>query len=455
MTERFSEQAVRDREREIEERHQERVEETIEQGFYGVAENNPPKVCRAIVELLGLLDGWPRSHKLISAMEGTEYEFGSEMELMDFRDACMSVFGEYYSGIEKDDGAYKIEHVSGYIERLADRDVPVGGLIWEEILADMVLHGSGGISRKQERTLEKVHRLERLTDTTLTSALVKPDELIVQILRDLERVAVARELVPEDTNDVFALGENFEESPLHELYQKRREQDRDMKMIITARNSETGTGKTSLAVSLAEKWDVHGWTADKATLSASQYMDMFDEQREGSVLLLDEGEQAADNRRSMSSDNVDLSHVWATMRYRQVFTITTLPSVSMLDKRLKELADIRVNVTRRGHARVYRIKIDDFDSSVYEEHICDIEWDAIDDDPEYQRVEEMKAERMEGQETEDDDDDDDTVNVSKVRREARDELIRELVDGGMQQTAVADRLDMSQSMVSRIVNEGD
>ena len=50
--------------------------------------------------------------------------------------------------------------------------------------------------------------------------------------------------------------------PLNQMRQRRLEKNRDLKVIITSRNSTTGTGKTTLAVWLALNWD-DNWTADE------------------------------------------------------------------------------------------------------------------------------------------------------------------------------------------------
>jgi len=128
---------------------------------------------------------------------------------------------------------------------------------------------------------------------------------------------------------------------LNRLIENRKQDNRTLLGSIVARDAATGTGKTTLAVQLAKTLDDNGWTADMATLDPDTYAEKYtsEETPKQSCLILDEAEQAADNRRSSSHGNVKLSHLWATMRYREIYSLTTLPSASMLDKRLKELAD--------------------------------------------------------------------------------------------------------------------
>jgi len=94
--------------------------------------------------------------------------------------------------------------------------------------------------------------------------------------------------------------------PLHQYRQTRLKKNRDLKVIITSRNSTTGTGKTTLAVWLALNWD-SDWSAEaKGTLSVKEYLNTYKELSPGSVLVMDEAEQL-DARRSMSQQNVDFA----------------------------------------------------------------------------------------------------------------------------------------------------
>jgi len=138
---------------------------------------------------------------------------------------------------------------------------------------------------------------------------------------------------------------------------------RDMNIVITAA-SETGVGKTTLAVALALVLDQHGWSADKATVAQpGQYDHKYDQVPPGSVLILDEAEKAADARRGMSKESVDISQTFATKRYRQVFSVLTAPSKSWIDKRLgSDAADYWMQAQEtdlgrvKGEAKVYRLR---------------------------------------------------------------------------------------------------
>src|SRR6056297_3985841 len=168
------------------------------------------------------------------------------------------------------------------------------------------------------------------------------------------------------------------EAPINKFRRGRQAQGRDTKILITSRNSTTGTGKTTLAVWLALCWDHYGFDESKATLEPSEYIDRYLETRPGEVLIMDEAEQL-DARRSMSSQNVDFADRWQQLRYRQVDSILTLPTSSALDKRLEELADIWINVTSRGYAQVHKTTVNDRTKEINQIPLQTITWPDISD----------------------------------------------------------------------------
>jgi len=237
-----------------------------------------------------------------------------------------------------------------------------------------------------------------------------------------------------------------ERMPLNQMRQRRLEKNRDLKVIITSRNSTTGTGKTTLAVWLALNWD-DNWSADeKGTLSVSEYLETYPELEPGSVLLMDEAEQL-DARRSMSQDNVDFAEKWMMMRVRNVTSILTLPTASALDKRLKELADVRINVTRRGRARVYKITIDDHNTSdVREWRWHDLEWPDLSDHPEMQALDKQKQEKIDGELEAGKEED--TLSPKEAKRQQKIETAQRMRDNGKTMAEIADDVGMSEGWVS-------
>jgi len=238
-----------------------------------------------------------------------------------------------------------------------------------------------------------------------------------------------------------------ERMPLHQFRERRLQKNRDLKVIITSRNSTTGTGKTTLAVWLALNWDPE-WTAEeKGALSVKQYLDTYPELEPGSCLVMDEAEQL-DARRSMSQQNVDFAEKWMMMRVRNVTSILTLPTASALDKRLKELADVRINVHRRGKARVYKITVDDHNTSeVREWRWHDIEWPDMSEHPEMQALDKMKEQKIEG-ELEEATEEEDSLSPKEIKRQQKIKTAQRMRDNGNTIADIADNVDMSEGWVS-------
>lgn len=151
---------------------------------------------------------------------------------------------------------------------------------------------------------------------------------------------------------------------------QRLNSDNDIKIIIQGKNSQTGIGKTTLATEMARAIDQNGWSAEeKAYIDVGNYLSDFLDMEPQSVMLLDEIGAGADSRRSMSTDNVELSQGWQMLRARNIATIATLPSTNMLDKRMLELADYWILVKERGKAKPYKIKVNDFNGTVARDQI--------------------------------------------------------------------------------------
>lgn len=174
--------------------------------------------------------------------------------------------------------------------------------------------------------------------------------------------------------------------------------DLDAKIIITSTNSKPGLGKTTLAILMARAWDPHGWSAEeKAFMSVGPYREAYLNEPSRSVLVFDEMEGAADKRRAMSHGNVDLSQTWAQLRYKNKVSICTLPTTSMLDSRFLEMSDWWVNVTDRGVAQPYRIRVNDYNGKVRRQRVDGQETlffdDLPDDDSDYEYLASLKDER--------------------------------------------------------------
>lgn len=189
------------------------------------------------------------------------------------------------------------------------------------------------------------------------------------------------------------------EDPLFQLALKRMKENRDLKIVWTARNAQTGVAKTTgsgfCALSMNPAFTGNLWSADThATLDVNEYFRLYRELPPGSVLVLDEAEEL-DARRAMKQENVDFTHDWMMLRKRQIISILTLPSPSALDPRVEELADVWINSTRRGEAVVHSMRILDYgsrDRQTPRSH--KMYFPDVSMHPELQRLDEMKDEKI-------------------------------------------------------------
>ena len=240
------------------------------------------------------------------------------------------------------------------------------------------------------------------------------------------------------------------ESPIHGLFLKRMESGRDLKVIITARDAQTGVGKSTLAFALAASWHPiytgEDWIADEyATYDVGDYLSRYRDVDPGTVLLMEEAEQL-DSRRAMASENVDFSHYWMAMRVRQVVSILTLPSTSALDKRLWELADCWVNVECRGRASVYRIGINSFNGEMFTEYKHDLEWPDVSSHPEMQKLDRQKEEKIERGLSDINTDEPETRDADEAEREEKVRVAQSLRDSDA---------DLSGEEIGEIVDRSD
>jgi hypothetical protein len=261
------------------------------------------------------------------------------------------------------------------------------------------------------------------------------------------------------------------ESQFFREFLVRLKAGRDMHTYITA-EAETGVGKSMLALIICMLCDVHGFeVGKKATLSPREYSARYDHVPPGSWLLGDEWERAMDTRRAMAKDNVELSHDFASKRYRQVFSVLTLPSRTWLDKRVRDdAADYWIQALStpdgepKGEARVYRLKTNEHYETNYTTKTEIIEWPNIEKHSEYKRLNRLKKEELEGHDTEKWVHRDDVKKLkrnywNKATKEARFHIIRSLYEFGMTQSDISDVFDnadeldgISQGHISTLVN---
>jgi hypothetical protein len=243
------------------------------------------------------------------------------------------------------------------------------------------------------------------------------------------------------------------DQPLAKFRRKRKAQGRDVKVIITSRNSTTGTGKSTLAVWLALNWDNNGFDISKATLNPQSYIDRYLECLPGECLIMDEAEQL-DARRSMAQQNLDFAERWMELRYKMVDSILTMPTSSALDKRLEELADVWINVVSPGVADVYNTTVNDKTKEINQIPMQTLTWPDISDHHIKQDLDELKEEKVE--EKNEIQKEAEGRDPQQIKKDTRNDLIRSVYDEcDITQSDLSSAVDVNQSMVSQILNKSD
>jgi len=263
----------------------------------------------------------------------------------------------------------------------------------------------------------------------------------------------------------LAADESIRQRKFFAEYLNRLVTGRDMHVIVTA-GSETGVGKTTLAASLAIIMDQQGWTAEKAAVAnAAEYSQKYDQVEPGSVLILDEAEKAADARRGMSKESVEVSQAFATKRYQQVFGMLTAPSKGWVDNRLgSDSADYWIQALQtdmgriKGEAKVYRLKNNEHYEQEYTERTEHIHWPNLDWHEEFRRLDKRKREILESDEGTPYIHRDELADIKKsVRKEAvrtlEEEIIERMDDAGFAQKEIGQALDYNQATISRRLND--
>ncbi len=252
---------------------------------------------------------------------------------------------------------------------------------------------------------------------------------------------------------------------LGQIAKRKLRNDNDIKIIIQGANSQTGIGKTTLAIQLCRFID-DTWNAEqKSFIDIQDYLEFCISCEKGSAVLIDEIEAGADSRRAMSSDNVDLSHGWATLRARNLAHVATLPSISMLDKRMLELADFWILVKRRGIAQPFQVNVNNFNPSKLpqrkpfpgDEHIKFRDIPSNDQDKRY--LDEIKDEMIKSDGTSKIPKAEHEREIKRAKRQARKEKrneaikeIYEITDLSTTELSELDFVGVSQGQVSNIIN---
>jgi len=197
------------------------------------------------------------------------------------------------------------------------------------------------------------------------------------------------------TRDLFG---SFDGAFFREIA-KRKYEGRDAKCIVTAKDGQTGVGKSNFCDFAAYVCDTSpaGFDESKTTIDPFEFLDMYSHLPKGSATIMEEGEQF-DARRAQSNKNVDAAEKWQMARVRQIIAFVNLPSPEEIDSRFERLADYWINVERRGLARVYKKRIHPTKRKLYYETLQTIEWPNMDKSDTFRHMDRLKGERLDDEE---------------------------------------------------------
>lgn len=277
---------------------------------------------------------------------------------------------------------------------------------------------------------------------------------------------------PVDTTPV----KSFHRSELYQLWKDRVVNDDNDLIVAIAASSRTpisGTGKTTLACTLAEEFDASkdGFDAEaKASLDSARVAEeLYPNLPQRSCIVFDEaqgtlGSDGVDSRRAMANAVVKMSRSAAQYRKRQHTLLIVAQSTDWLDSRMMDLIDRLVLIQEKNPTDEYARAVtfdhyrEDLPSNTsakeYTPAIEDLYWEPLPmDNPNYAVLDELK-EQANGQESEDENGDGKAELTDKQRKELARTLYQ---DYNLNQRQVGDHpmIDRSQQWVSKVVNGHD
>lgn len=264
------------------------------------------------------------------------------------------------------------------------------------------------------------------------------------------------------------LAEYPEDCPLGKLYRKRVAQNRDLTVIVSDWNLERGSGKTTLALRLAQAADRtdEGVTREKASLNAEELTDAYTSKPKGSALVFDEAEAGISNRRAMSGVNEAMRTIVGMGRVEQKYLFLTTPGVHQIDSDIRAMADIWVLVREVGRAQMYRVRFNPFEGQALTDDWGILRWDDERPGPledTYQQLTKDKRAALRGEGEDgagyvDAAEAEETAEeaAKEAERQKRDELLRQIYsqNGDMTQQELADSVGLSRSRIGDILSDG-
>jgi len=153
-----------------------------------------------------------------------------------------------------------------------------------------------------------------------------------------------------------------EDTFMHDIFGEVLKENRDIIIIVTDHRGRRGTGKTIASLGLGSLMDQtdQGMTYSKCSLGVEQIRNAYSSQPNRSALVLDEIEQAAGNRESMTKTNRALREIMSMGRVEEKYVICNVPIKGFVDKDILKLCDVWISMTRRGRGLVHHLKWDPY-----------------------------------------------------------------------------------------------
>jgi len=257
-----------------------------------------------------------------------------------------------------------------------------------------------------------------------------------------------------------------EDCPLGKLYRKRVAQGRDLTVLIADWNLERGSGKTTLAMRLADACDRtdDGLTSNKATLSAPELTDAYTSEPRGSALVFDEGQAGVSNRRAMSGVNEAVRRIVGMGRVEQKYLFLTAPGVHQIDSDIRAMCDVWIFVRELGEAQMFRVRYNPFGGHELTDDWGTLTWPGdLPGDLEhvYNELTDEKRRRLRGKGEDgegylevDEAEEQAEEAAQRAERQTRDELLREVYENSddMTQAELAEAVGLSRSRVADILS---
>jgi hypothetical protein len=148
---------------------------------------------------------------------------------------------------------------------------------------------------------------------------------------------------------------------LTELIMQRVNSKNNCLIII---EGETGSGKSCLALNLAQHYDPY-FSSRRIAFTPLEFMDLLNEVPAKGWIVWDESGVNLSHRDWQSANNKAIMMVIQSFRYKFINVIFCLPSAQYMDKVPREMCHFLLRMQRRGAASVYRIRKTAFSGDSY------------------------------------------------------------------------------------------